>query len=301
MVDQNITCHLCHREFSNKYTLQRHLNSPKKCNIKLECPRCKQSFSTNQHLQRHLARKNQCIEVIILDENIDIRHRELDIEEQKIQLERLMREKEKILLEEKRIELKREQIQASILIEEAKSKRKAKTINNIGIVNNYYVTNYTSVATDAINSITLEDTIRISLSEPIITEVIKFLYDNKYFKKYANLGCYDQASETFKCHMDGKWITIRGFENICQYVLTNSSKLFDQMENVIFRAKSEGKMTHDEYLNMSIKLDNHEREIKNALLKYQKPIMKALPQVADKDSNILPTGWTDESDNEADD
>ena len=52
----NIICNLCNSVFSNKYSLERHLNKKNKCNIKTEykCHICYKCFKSNRNLKYHI-------------------------------------------------------------------------------------------------------------------------------------------------------------------------------------------------------------------------------------------------------
>jgi uncharacterized Zn-finger protein len=79
----NYTCNLCNRIFSNKYSLERHINKKNKCNLKTEykCKICNKSFKSNRNLKYHI--NNDACKKIMIKNDDEIKSEKLknEIEE----------------------------------------------------------------------------------------------------------------------------------------------------------------------------------------------------------------------------
>lgn len=169
-------CNKCRKKFVSEYLLNKHLNRAVPCDKKLSCDKCSKEFSLKKDYDQHMNRKTSCVVVNInnqtsIEISLQIEQEKTRRELEKIKLKAELAKETKLALLEKESELRQREIELrkekNLEIEEAKEKRKEKTVH---IINNE-------------QNITIQNNFILNIQNKYVTHTVIAL-ESKEFKEY---------------------------------------------------------------------------------------------------------------------
>lgn len=284
MVMDNNKCSKCHKTFSNKYNLEKHLKKKIPCDRIIKCTNCNKVFKTISHLTRHMNRKNPC-------QSINEKEKEF--------------EQELIILDKKK-EIKLELMDKQLEIEKEKTNRKqlcsTTTINNnnsnniiinaptynvnvfsVENVNNNIEKNILTLGMDVFKSIMDE----LPDAKDKIVKILELTYKNEDTPECQNL-IYTPTCDKFFALKDKDWEEI-AYDKIKTIVLGGVKKVLfpymdDYKQNGKFIMNSRDMMVADPNMDMHFQLSSCNTFIKESdkTKKKEKEIKKVVQDGLEK-------------------